>query len=198
MSAAIDAGADMVGLVFFDKSPRYVTKDQAIALVADVPAHIQRVGLFVDPSNDQLGQILAHVPLDVIQLHAPSDPRRILEVQSLSQKPVYTALGLSTQADLTAADPFIAVSDGLLLDAKPPKNAVIPGGNGLAFDWTLLQGFTCSKPWLLAGGLTPENVADAIEMTGAPGVDVSSGVENAPGQKDADKIAAFVRAARGT
>ena len=192
VDAALKAGARYLGFDFFEKSPRNVTPAKAAALVTDVPLGIARVGLFVNPDDAALQSTLAHVPLDIIQLHGHESPARVAEVKALTGLPVMKAVGISEASDLDALWDYGLVADMLLVDAKPPKGAVLPGGNGLAFDWRLLVGRQMVRPWLLAGGLTPENVAQAIRLTRAPGVDVSSGVESAPGVKDAEKIRQFV------
>lgn len=198
VAAAIDAGASCLGFVFFPKSPRAVTPDQARALCADVPAGVMRVGLFVNPTDEDLTTTLATAPLDLIQLHGDEAPARVSEVKALTGLPVMKAVGVASPADLDALWDYGLVADMLLVDAKAPKGSSLPGGNGLAFDWRLLVGRKWLRPWLLAGGLTPENVAEAIRLTGAPGVDVSSGVETRPGEKDPDLIRAFIDAARGS
>ena len=191
VDAALKAGARYLGFVFFEKSPRNVTPAKAAALAADVPLGIARVGLFVNPDDAALQSTLAHVPLDIIQLHGHESPARVAEVKALTGLPVMKAVGISEASDLDALWDYGLVADMLLVDAKPPKDAALPGGNGLAFDWRLLVGRQMVRPWLLAGGLTPENVAQAIRLTRAPGVDVSSGVESAPGVKDLSMIDAF-------
>ena len=192
VAAAVGAGARYLGFVFFAKSPRHVTPEQAAALAAEVPLGIAKVGLFVNPDDALLGEVLAQVPLDMIQLHGAESPARVTEVRALTGLPVIKAVGVAEPADLDALWDYGLVADMLLIDAKPPKGADLPGGNGLAFDWRLLAGRQILKPWLLAGGLTPENVAQALRLTRAPGVDVSSGVESAPGVKDPDRIRDFI------
>ena len=195
VDAAVTAGARYLGFVFFAKSPRAVSPEQAAALGADVPPGVARVGLFVNPDDALLTGTLAAAPLDLIQLHGSESPARVAEVKALTGLPVIKAVGLAGPADLDALWDHGLVADMLLVDAKPPPDAALPGGNGLAFDWRLLAGRRPLKPWLLAGGLTAQNVAEAIRLTGAPAVDVSSGVETAPGVKDAALIRAFVAAA---
>lgn len=192
LAAAVKAGARYVGFVFFSKSPRNVSPELAAELAAQVPIGIAKVGLFVNPDDTHLGAVLAKVPLDLIQLHGAETPARVAEVKALTGLPVIKAVGLAEPADLDALWDYGLVADMLLIDAKPPKGAVLPGGNGLAFDWRLLAGRQILKPWLLAGGLTPDNVAEALRLTRAPGVDVSSGVESAPGIKDPDRIRALI------
>ena len=149
----------MVGFVFFAKSPRNVDPTQAKCLALMVPSHVQRVGLFVKPNDETLRYVLASVPLDIIQIHEVSDPHRITAIKSLTRKPVYAAVGIANKKDLADAAAIEYVSDGMLYDAKAPKEAHIPGGRGVAFDWNILRNHTFSKPWLLAGGLHSENVS---------------------------------------
>ncbi|WP_017998014.1 phosphoribosylanthranilate isomerase [Paracoccus sp. N5] len=191
LSAAVESGARYVGFVFFPKSPRHVSAEQAAALAVQVPLGIAKVGLFVNPDNAALAQVLERVPLDLIQLHGEETPARVAEVRALTGLPVMKAVGVAEPADLDQLWDYGLVADMLLIDAKPPKGAELPGGNGLAFDWRLLAGRQILKPWLLAGGLTPDNVHEAIRLTRAPGVDVSSGVESAPGVKDPARIRRF-------
>ncbi|MCZ0961662.1 phosphoribosylanthranilate isomerase [Paracoccus benzoatiresistens] len=193
--AAAEAGARYVGLVFFPKSPRAVSVDEAAELAAHVPVGVARVGLFVDPDDAMLEETLAKVPLDIIQLHGSESPHRVAAVKALTGLPVMKSVGLSGPSDLPALTDYGLVADMLLVDAKPPKGADLPGGNGLSFDWRLLVGRKWLRPWMLAGGLTAQNVAEAIRLTGAPAVDVSSGVESEPGLKDEGLIRAFIAAA---
>jgi phosphoribosylanthranilate isomerase len=193
MAAAAEAGADLVGFVFFPPSPRAVTPAQAAAIARPGPA---KVGLFVDPDDALIEAVLAALPLDVIQLHGEEMPARCAAVRARFDLPVMKALGIAARADLAQLDDYAPVVDRFLLDAKAPPGAPLPGGNAAPFDWTLTAGRTIPRPWLLAGGLTPENVGSAIAVSGAPGVDVSSGVERARGVKDPARIAAFVSAAR--
>ncbi len=192
---AVEAGAHYLGFVFFAGSPRAVTPDQAAALADVVPPGIARVGLFVNPDDATLDQVLSTAPLDMIQLHGTEQPGRVSAIRARTGLPVMKAVGVSGPEDLSALTDYGLVADLLLVDAKPPKGAVLPGGNGLAFDWHLLSARRWLRPWFLAGGLTPQNVAEAIRLTRAPAVDVSSGVEAAPGIKDHDLIRDFIRAA---
>ncbi len=193
--AAAEAGARYVGFVFFAKSPRNVSVEQARALALEVPMGIAKVALVVNADNATLDAITAHVPLDMLQLHGSETPDRVAEIRARYGLPVMKAVGVADAADLAAIDAYSEVADQLLIDAKPPKEADLPGGNGLAFDWQLLAGRKYwTVPWMLAGGLTPDNVAEAVRLTGATQVDVSSGVEASPGVKDADRIAAFAAA----
>lgn len=197
VAAAAEAGAAYVGFVFFDRSPRHLTPEAARALAVDVPAGIAKVALTVDAGDAALDAIVGTVPLDMLQLHGRESPERVAEVRARYGLPVMKAVGLSGPEDLAALDLYQAVADQILVDAKPPKGAALPGGNGLAFDWRLLLGRVWRRPWMLAGGLTPDNVALAIRSTNARQVDVSSGVESAPGVKDARLIRAFIAAATG-
>lgn len=196
LAAAVDAGASYVGLVFFPKSPRHLDIDAARALAQTVPPGIAKVGLVVDADDALLDEITAHVPLDILQLHGAETPARVGEVRARLGLPVMKAVGVAGQGDLAAIDAYAQVADQILVDAKPPKDADLPGGNGLSFDWRLIAGRRWAVPWMLAGGLTPETVGEAIALTGARQVDVSSGVESAPGVKDAARITAFCAAAR--
>lgn len=195
LDAAMAAGARYVGFVFFAKSPRAVTVEQAAALAVEVPPGIAKVALVVDADDATLDEIVARVPLDMLQLHGHETPERVAEVRARHGLPVMKAVGVASEADLPALDAYAAVADQILVDAKAPKGAPLPGGNGLAFDWRLIAGRRWPVPWMLAGGLTPDNLAEAVARTGARQVDVSSGVESAPGVKDEVRIRAFLDAA---
>lgn len=194
MAAVVEAGADLVGFVFFPPSPRAVSPAAAAALARPGPA---KVGLFVDPTDEAIAEVLAALPLDLIQLHGEESPERCAAVRARFGRPVMKALGIAGPADLDRLEAYAPAVDRFLLDAKAPPGAPLPGGNAAPFDWTLTAGRAIPRPWLLAGGLTPENVSSAIPVSGAPGVDVSSGVERARGVKDPARIAAFVAAAHG-
>lgn len=194
--AAADAGARYVGFVFFPKSPRNVSVAQASALAAEVPFGVAKVALTVNADDALLDEITQNVAIDILQLHGSESVERVAEIKARTGLPVMKAIGISDAEDLQKIVDYGRVADMLLVDAKPPKNADLPGGNGLAFDWRLLAGRKWAVPWMLAGGLTPENVQQAIQLTGARQVDVSSGVESAPGVKDPAKIASFVSAAQ--
>jgi phosphoribosylanthranilate isomerase len=193
MAACIAAGVDLVGFNFFTPSPRSVTPAQAAALAAPGP---RKVGLFVDAEDARIAEVLAALPLDILQLHGEETPGRCAAIRARFGLPVMKVLGIATPADLDHLAGYAPVVDVFLLDAKAPPGAALPGGNATPFDWTLLAGRAIPRPWLLAGGLTPANVAQAIAASGAPGVDVASGVEGARGVKDPARIAAFVAAAR--
>ncbi|MHA6325552.1 phosphoribosylanthranilate isomerase [Roseivivax sp. CAU 1753] len=194
--AAAAAGASYLGFVFFAKSPRNVSVDRARDLAVEAPVGVAKVGLLVNPGAALLDRIAEAVPLDMIQLHGSEPPDRVAEIRAHMGLPVMKALGVSTEADLARVADYGRVADQLLIDAKAPAGAKLPGGNGLAFDWKLVQGRRWPVPWMLAGGLTPENAGRAVSMTGAVQLDVSSGVESAPGIKDAGKIRAFIDAAQ--
>lgn len=194
---AVEAGAAYVGFVFFARSPRHVTPEQARALALEVPPGVAKVALTVDADDASLDALCARVPLDMLQLHGHESPARVAMVRARFGLPVMKALGISEAGDLAQIDAYAAVADQLLIDAKPPPGATRPGGNAAAFDWGIIAGREWPLPWLLAGGLTPGNVAEAIARTGARQVDVSSGVERAPGVKDPDLIRAFIAQARG-
>ncbi|HQT77330.1 MAG TPA: phosphoribosylanthranilate isomerase [Rhodopila sp.] len=189
--AALDAGADYLGFVFFPASPRYVTPDMAATLSRRTKGGPPRVGLFVNPTAEMIEQVLATAPLDALQIYGARD--RIAAFKAQFGLPVWAAVGVSTRADLPAT-PLDA--DRLVLEAKPPAGATRPGGNATTFDWSILLGWRAPTPWLLAGGLTPDNVATAIRDTGAVAVDVSSGVESARGVKDPAMIHRFIAAAK--
>jgi phosphoribosylanthranilate isomerase len=197
VAAVVAAGAAYAGFNFFPKSPRFVTPDAARALALAAPEGLCKVALVVDAEDAALDGIVAEVPLDMLQLHGHETPARVAEVKARYGLPVMKVIGVADATDLASLMDYQLVSDQILIDAKAPKGAVLPGGNGLAFDWRLLVGRRWLKPWMLAGGLTPDNVAEAIRRTGARQVDVASGVESAPGVKDAGRIAAFVEAAQG-
>jgi phosphoribosylanthranilate isomerase len=187
----VEEAADWLGFVFFPPSPRVLTPAQAAALSARHAGGPARVGLFVDATDDDIATVLAAVKLDVLQVYATPD--RVAAIRARFGLPVWRAVGVATLDDLPRD---AGAADALLIEAKPPKDATRPGGNATSFDWSLLVGWQAPCPWLLAGGLTPENVAQAIRVAGAQAVDVSSGVESARGIKDPARIRAFIRAAR--
>lgn len=191
------AGAAYIGLNFFPKSPRFVSLDKARDLALAAPVGLAKVALTVNADNATLDKIVDRMPLDILQLHGSESADRVAELRTRYGLPVMKAIGIGDESDLPKIEEFGRVADQLLIDAKPPKDAVLPGGNGLAFDWKLVKRKYWPCPWMLAGGLTPANVALAVEMTGARQVDVSSGVESAPGHKDSGMIRDFVVAAQG-
>lgn len=196
VDAAVAAGADWLGAVFFPPSPRAVTAAAAAEMFDALPETVGTVGLFVDPDDALLEAVLAHVRLDLVQLHGHENPARVDAIRLEYAVPVMKAVGVATADDLAAAAAYAGHADRLLLDARPPPGADRPGGHARAFDWSLLAGWAAPLPWMLAGGLTPETVAGALRATAAPGVDVSSGVERARGVKDPTLIARFCAAVR--
>ena len=195
VAAAVDGGARLVGFVFFPASPRCVTPVRAATLARPVPAGILRVGLVVDADDATLAGIVAEAPLEMLQLHGAESPARVAEVKARFGLPVMKVIPVSGEADLAHAAAYETVADRLLFDAKPLPGASRPGGNALPFDWTLLRERRWRLPWLLAGGLTAETLAEAVRLSGATAVDVSSGVEDRPGVKNPAKIRAFLAAA---
>jgi phosphoribosylanthranilate isomerase len=196
MDAALSAGADFVGLVFFPPSPRAVAPQAAAKLAARARGRARIVALVVDADDRLLADIAEHAQPDLLQLHGSESPARVAEIRQRFARPVMKAIPVADAADLAAVTPYEVVADWILFDARPPKDANRPGGHGRAFDWQLIAGYAGQKPVMLSGGLTAENVAEAISIVRPDAVDVSSGVERAPGEKDPEKIAAFVKAAR--
>ena len=194
LAAAIAGGASHVGFVFFPPSPRNLMPNEAAALATHVPSHVARVGVFVDPDDALIDIAMAAGRLDALQLHKTA-PARVASIRQRCGRETWAAVPIKGRADLDVAHSYVGAADRILYDAKTPDDAAHPGGMGLRFDWRLLEGFRHSLPWALSGGLEPTNVAGAIALTGARLVDVSSGVESAPGIKDVDKIAAFLKAA---
>ncbi|MGB0961040.1 MAG: phosphoribosylanthranilate isomerase [Halocynthiibacter sp.] len=197
VAAATGAGARYVGFVFFEKSPRHLSVETARDLALEVPLGVMKVALTVNADDATLDAITDAVPVDMLQLHGSEPPERVAEVKARYGLPVMKALGIADAEDIQKIAAYEPVADQILVDAKPPKNATLPGGNGVAFDWRLIANYPWKKPWMLAGGLHPENVAEAIGLTHAKQVDVSSGVELSAGVKDAKLIAAFIDAAKG-
>ncbi|MGV3770216.1 MAG: phosphoribosylanthranilate isomerase [Sphingobium phenoxybenzoativorans] len=192
VEAALKGGASHVGFVHFAKSPRHLEIDRLAALARRAPDHVGRVAVLVQPDDALLAAIAPHV--DIVQLHGDETPERAAAIRARFGRTLWKAIPVKTRADLAAGSAYAGAVDMLLYDAKTPKGADLPGGMGLRFDWDLLAGFRPPAPWGLSGGLDADNVAEAIRITGAPLVDVSSGVESAPGIKDVDKIAAFCNA----
>ena len=196
LDVALTAGADFVGFVFFPPSPRNLGLEAARTLGVQVQGRAGKVALTVDANDDTIAAVVAALQPDMLQLHGKETPDRVVAVRTRFGLPVMKALPIATRADLASIRVYSDVVDRLLFDARPPAEATRPGGLGVSFDWTLLHGIDARVPWMLSGGLDAGNVAEAIAVTGAPGVDVSSGVERAPGEKDVGKIRAFIRAAR--
>ncbi|MEA3389114.1 phosphoribosylanthranilate isomerase [Sphingobium sp. CCH11-B1] len=193
VGAAVRAGATHLGFVHFPKSPRHVEPEQIRALTGAVPSHVDRVAVLVDPDDDQIARLVATGALTALQLHGGESPERVAAVRRLSGLPVWKAISVKNRADIDAAKAYAGAADLLLFDAKTPPGA-LPGGMGLRFDWTLLRGQSIATPWGLSGGLSADTICEAIRLTGAPLVDVSSGIEDAPGIKSVDKIMAFCKA----
>jgi phosphoribosylanthranilate isomerase len=196
LDAALDAGADMVGFVLFPPSPRNVSFETARTLGARVNGRAKKVALSVDADDTVLANIVDALSPDFLQLHGKETLARVSAVKERFRLPVMKAIAVETGDDLGSVAAYAAVADRLLFDARAPRGATRPGGLGKSFDWRLLQKLDVSVPFMLSGGLDASNVAEALRITHADGVDVSSGVERAPGEKDPDKIRAFVRAAR--
>jgi phosphoribosylanthranilate isomerase len=196
LDAALDAGADMVGFVFFPPSPRNISFQVARELSSRVKGRAEKVANTVDADDALLTNIVEALHPDVLQLHGKETPARVSAIHQRFGLPVMKALAIETKADLDAIPLYAKVADRLLFDARAPRDATRPGGLGKPFDWHLLENLSLSIPFVLSGGLHAENVAEALRITRAPGVDVSSGVESAPGVKDSEKIRAFIRAAR--
>lgn len=195
--AAAKSGADFAGFVFYADSPRAVTPEQAAAIAGSLPPHVKKVALFVDADDATIAAVLSKLRFNMLQLHGNETPQRVADIKERFGLPIMKAFKVAAASDLRMAKQYKA-PDRLLFDAKPPEGmaGVLPGGNARTFDWELLRGFTSDKPWMLSGGLTPENVAEAIRISRAKGVDVSSGVEDRPGHKDPLLIARFIAAAR--
>ncbi len=198
VAAAVDDGASHIGLNFYPPSPRYVTPEQAAPLAAMVPDRVTTVGLFVDGDDDAIEAVLRRVPLDMLQLHGTETPQRVAEIRQRFGHPVMKAIKVAEAEDLAQAARFQPVVDWLLFDAKPPAEMAhaLPGGNALSFEWSLLAGRGWGRPMMLSGGLGTDNLADAVRISGARAVDVSSGVEDRPGRKNPDKIRAFLALAQ--
>ncbi|HEY4163305.1 MAG TPA: phosphoribosylanthranilate isomerase [Dongiaceae bacterium] len=197
-AAAVDNGADYVGFVFFRKSPRCLEPEAAGALGRAVPQGVVKTGLLVDDSDERIAAILQACPLDLLQLHGSETPERVATVKAKFGVPVMKVIKVTTADDIAKAADYAAVADRLLFDAQPPadmKNA-LPGGNAVSFDWSLLRGRQFPLPWMLSGGLKIANLAEAVRISGTPAVDVSSGVEDRPGEKSPSKIKGFLELAR--
>lgn len=195
VKTARDAGADMVGFVFYPPSPRAIDVGLAGALAELAGANVKAVGVFVDPDDDLLERAISGAGLDMVQLHGSESPERVAEIRRRFRLPVIKAIQVTDAEDVTKAKDFEPVADYLMFDAKPPAESLLPGGNGAAFDWSLLDGQSWQRPWILSGGLNADVLEDAVATSGAAAVDVSSGVETAPGAKAPKLIEAFLKAA---
>ena len=195
VAAAVSGGAAYLGFVFYPPSPRAVTPEQAARLCAAVPAGIARVGLFVDAGDEIIAAVLAAAPIDILQFHGKESPQRVAEAKRRFDRSVMKAVPIAGADDISRAEAYQDAADLLLFDAKPARPDALPGGNGLAFDWQLISGRSWRLPWMLSGGLTAEILPEAVRISGAACVDVSSGVESRPGEKDPEKIRAFLAAA---
>lgn len=197
VTAAVEGGAAYLGFVFYPPSPRVVSPARAAALCALVSSGVQRVGLFVDAEDDAIRAVLDQAPIDILQFHGHESPDRVADAKLRFHRPVMKAIAVAAPEDVVAAARYEADADLLLFDAKPPRRVdALPGGNGLAFDWRLIAGRKWRRPWMLSGGLTAELLPEAVRVSGAQAVDVSSGVERRPGDKDPTKIREFLAAAR--
>ncbi|HEV7371416.1 phosphoribosylanthranilate isomerase [Arenibaculum sp.] len=193
MTAAVEGGARWAGLVFYERSPRHVAPPLAAELARMVPTGIRTVGLFVDPDDEYLASVVTRVPLDLIQLHGEETPARVAAIRAAHAIPVMKALKVGEPGDLDRAAAYAGSADRLLFDARPPARvSALPGGNGIPFDWTILAGRSFPLPWMLSGGLTAANLGEAVAVSGAGAVDVSSGVEDRPGHKDPALVRAFL------
>ncbi len=196
---AISLGADYIGLNFYPPSPRSISFDRAASLTRRSGCEAPLVAVLVDPSDDQIEALLREVDIDILQLHGQETPARVARIKARTGKTIIKVLRVATRGDIEPLPTHLEFADMIMFDAKPPPDpSVLPGGNGLSFDWRLLTSLTIDKPWALAGGLTPDNVMAAIELTGAPIVDVASGVEASPGVKDKDRLCTFLKAAKST
>ena len=195
LDQAVAGGASFVGFVFFPPSPRAIAPSEAAFLAERVPVEVQTVGVVVDPTDELLDGLLSVVPLDILQLHGHETPERVAAIGLRTGTRLMKAIRVETVDDLQPLAAYAEVADMILFDAKPPRDAAWPGGHGLPFDWRLLADLRLAKPWALAGGLTPDNLAAAVELLHPPLVDVSSGVERAPGKKDPAKLGRFMEEA---
>ncbi|MCW8915110.1 MAG: phosphoribosylanthranilate isomerase [Magnetovibrio sp.] len=196
LDAAVSGGAKMLGFVFFPKSPRAVTPVEAKALMDRVPDGVTKVALMVNPDDYDVGAVCRHLPVDLLQLHGSETVERISDIKAITGLPIMKAVGIESPDDIAKAHEYETLCERILLDAKAPKGADLPGGNALSFDWTLISDEKWTKPWMLAGGLNAGNLAEAVKTSGATFVDVSSGVEDAPGQKSEAKIQEFLDLAK--
>lgn len=191
LEAAVEAGTRHIGFVFYEESPRNIDPNSAAELIAALPKSVRSVGVFVDPTDKQLEKVLEHARVHMIQLHGNETPERVMEIKEATGLPVMKAIRVATKYDMEGVEDYEATADWLLFDSKP-ADADLPGGTGQAFDWSVLKGRSFKVPWMLSGGLTHENVGEAIALLNPKVVDVSSGVEDAPGEKNPDKIKEFI------
>ena len=196
IAAALDGGASHIGFIFFAKSPRYVEPELAGHLREAARGRAQAVAVVVDAGDAFLDRIASETKPDILQLHGKETPERVAEVKARYGLPVMKALSVSAAADLDRIAPYLGIADRFLFDAKPPKDSELPGGNGVSFDWRLLQRLDGSADYMLSGGLSAQNIGEALALADPPGIDISSGVESAPGVKDIGLIDAFFRAVR--
>jgi len=196
VATAVAEGAAFVGFIFYPPSPRAISAEKAAELCAGTPRTVARVGTFVDADDDAIASVLEAAPIDILQFHGNESPARVADAQARFARPVMKAVSIAGAEDVAASIQYEDVADMLLFDAKPPRRAnALPGGNGLAFDWGLIAGRSWRRPWMLSGGLSAELLPEAVRISGAKMVDVSSGVESHPGVKDLSKIRAFMAAA---
>ena len=198
ITTAIEEKADFIGLVFYEPSPRHLEIETAKYLTSQIPSAVQKVGLFVNPDNAYLEQVLNEVAIDFIQLHGSETPTRVTKIKDKFKLSIIKSFPIFTQKDLDVIDAYNNIADWFLFDARPSNEGEdLPGGNGKSFDWNILKNFNSDTPWMLAGGLTPDNVAAAVRILKPDAVDVSSGVETGtPGEKDSDKIRSFISAVK--
>ena len=199
VDAAVNAGAKLLGFVFYPPSPRNLTPDQASRLTIRVPVDVKRVGLFVNPTDRVISEILGTNDLDLVQLHGEETPERLNEIKRLTNLGVIKVIKVSNVRDLSSIYEYESMSDWLMFDASAPRGmkGALPGGNALSFDWEILKGAKINRPWILAGGLNEKNVIKAVKISGARAVDVSSGVEEKPGVKSTQKIESFIKTVQG-
>ena len=197
LNAAVKAGADYVGFIFYHKSRRYINIKRAKSLADSTPAGVLKVGLLVNPEDEDVKRVLGTVPIDIIQLHGTESPKRVLEIKEQTGLTVMKAIGIGKSSDLALVTEYGEVADQLLLDAKYPESGDVQGGLGKRFNWSILTGFKLEKTWFLAGGLNSRNLKNAVELTGATNFDVSSGVEDLNGKKSGKKISEFIGIVRG-
>tara|TARA_B100001029_G_scaffold141656_1_gene121169 strand:+ start:159 stop:809 length:651 start_codon:yes stop_codon:yes gene_type:complete len=198
VEASVDAGASMIGLVFYEKSPRFLNLTRATSITQNIPKSVKKVGLFVDPTNREISEVIENVKIDTLQLHGNESPERVRDIKDFTGLSIIKVIKVRTLQDLNLFKAFVDIADNFLFDAKVniEKNSNLPGGNAISFDWKVLSGVKIPKPWILAGGLDKNNVSEAIKITNAKAVDVSTGVEDKLGVKGTRKIIDFIEATR--